>query len=39
MHGHYPDAAVLHFKGERKPFMLPYWRQHICATIRRESSE
>lgn len=29
MDGHYPDARVLHFKGRRKPFMLPYWRNHI----------
>lgn len=29
MDGHYPQARVLHFKGRRKPFMLPYWRQHI----------
>ena len=30
MSGHYPDAAVLHFKGRRKPFMLPYFQQYIC---------
>lgn len=29
MNGHYPDARVLHFKGRRKPFMLPYWRRYI----------
>ncbi|MYE26703.1 MAG: hypothetical protein F4X87_05715 [Chloroflexi bacterium] len=29
MDGYYPDARVLHFKGRRKPFMLPYWRTHI----------
>lgn len=29
MDGYYPEAKVLHFKGKRKPFMLPYWRQHL----------
>ncbi len=29
MDGHFPRARALHFKGRRKPFMLPYWREHI----------
>ncbi|MCY3575166.1 MAG: hypothetical protein OXG92_15740 [Chloroflexi bacterium] len=29
MVGQYPDAAALHFKGRRKPFMLPYYQQYI----------
>ena len=29
MGGYYPEAKVLHFKGKRKPFMLPYWRQYL----------
>ena len=31
MDGYYPAAKVLHFKGKRKPFMLPYWREHLCS--------
>ncbi len=33
MHGHYPDRLALHFKGERKPFMLPYFERHIQQAI------
>ena len=29
MRGHYPERLALHFKGERKPFMLPYFERHI----------
>ncbi len=29
MNGYYPVAKALHFKGRRKPHMLPYWRRHI----------
>lgn len=32
MDGYYPDAKALHFKGKRKPFMLPYWRDHLSRT-------
>ena len=31
MKGHYPAARALHFKGKRKRFMLPYWREYIEA--------
>ena len=33
MDGRYPDARALHFKGRRKPFMLPYWRQHLSRQL------
>lgn len=29
MDGHYPAKKVLHFKGKRKPHLLPYWRTYI----------
>ena len=29
MPGHYPDRKVLHFKGPRKPAMLPYWDNYL----------
>ncbi|MCY4466325.1 MAG: hypothetical protein OXE46_12390 [Chloroflexi bacterium] len=35
MVGHYPDAAVLHFKGRRKPFMLPYYQRYIRKIVNR----
>ena len=37
MVGQYPDAAVLHFKGRRKPFMLPYFQQTIRQTEARKA--
>ena len=33
MDGHYPDARLLHFKGRRIPFMLPYWRILLSPTM------
>ncbi len=30
MTGEYPRAKALHFKGRRKPFMLPYWARRIA---------
>lgn len=35
MTGHYPDAAALHFKGRRKPFMLPYFQRYIGKIVNR----
>lgn len=35
MSGHYPNAAVLHFKGRRKPFMLPYFERYIRKNMNR----
>ena len=33
MPDHYPDPKVLHFKGPRKPNMLPYWERYLV-TVR-----
>ncbi|MEM7134241.1 MAG: hypothetical protein AAF702_48675 [Chloroflexota bacterium] len=29
MTGHYPQTKVLHFKGRRKPNMIPYWERYL----------